>query len=847
MPMRKLLLLSWLLLCSLMVWAAQRSSEDALSIARSFFMQSSSIATRNAADVQLVAVSSDLLNSTSTRSVTNGNAFYIYNNAHSAYVIVSGDDRMKPVLGYSDNGSFITENLPVNILSWLEYYNAAYENIKNGKKVFAEPKLLIRKSFPASISPLLGEINWNQDAPYNNACPMIQGQRSVTGCVATAMAMILKYYEYPAKGTGHYSYTSNGVQYSFDYGNTTFDWNNMLPQYSGTYTTEQADAVAQLMYACGVSVEMEYSPSSSGAYSFKVGQALIDYFGYDENLGYIYREYFTSEEWMNLIKKEISEGRPVLYNGASKDVGHEFVFDGYDTQDMVHVNWGWGGANNGYFEVASLDPSSPGIGGGTNIGGGFIYQQGMITGFQPPVTTSSYTSHFYLSKLEVSKNEVTKGETFDLTITEMYNMSTTFKDGQLGLIAEKDGKQSALWNISLGNVKTNFGTKGQTFSNITVPSALTDGTYALYLATKDSRETVWSRVRGGYGSETQFTLTISGNKCILASFGGNLNLKEDLDGSVESLHNLYSGRRGDFKMLLSNKNTTSDFYGLAGVLFITADEDAQLISLAGYTQLELRPGVENKEINISGNLTSNLTEVSKGIPVGDYFICPGVQWGEYVYGIGEKLTPVTVNKASGTSTLIVENARLEAEQLQVGEKLKLLADLSLSGTGNVYDKTLMAAIFAVGQGSTSHLHYTNVLIQKGQTFNLEMEIDTQIEKGNYYINLYKPELLGGYGGDPLCRLYFSVGPTTGIEDEIIDKDGIIIYQQPVEDVLYICTSNTAQMISIYNLSGQEVIRQKESGDKKEYSIPVSGLSAGYYIVTLQSVNGNTYRSKFIKK
>ena len=133
--------------------------------------------------------------------------FYIYNNAHSAYVIVSGDDRMKPVLGYSDNGSFITENLPVNILSWLEYYNAAYENIKNGKKVFAEPKLLIRKSFPASISPLLGEINWNQDAPYNNACPMIQGQRSVTGCVATAMAMILKYYEYPAKGTGHYSYT----------------------------------------------------------------------------------------------------------------------------------------------------------------------------------------------------------------------------------------------------------------------------------------------------------------------------------------------------------------------------------------------------------------------------------------------------------------------------------------------------------------------------------------------------------------------------------------------------------------------------------------------------------------
>lgn len=847
MPMRKLLLLSWLLLCSLMVRAAQRSPEEGLSIARSFFMQFNNATTRNAAEVQLIAVSNDLLKSASTRSVE-GTAFYIYNNGHSAYVIVSGDDRMKPILAYSDKTCFMTENLPTNLLGWLEYYNAAYENIDNEKKASIEPKLLTRKSFPASVSPLLGEINWNQDAPYNDACPIIQGQRSVTGCVATAMAMILKYYEYPAKGKGSYSYTSNGVRYSFDYENTTFDWNDMLPRYiSGKYSTEQANAVAQLMYACGVSVEMEYSPSSSGAYSFKVGQALIDYFGYDENLGYIYREYFTSEEWMNLIKKEISEGRPVLYNGASKDVGHEFVFDGYDTQDMVHVNWGWGGVNNGYFEVASLDPSSPGIGGGTNIGGGFIYQQGMITGFQPPVATSSYTSHFYLSKLEVSKNEVTKGENFDLTITEMYNMSTTFKNGQLGLIAEKDGKQSALWNISLGNVKPNFGTKGQTFSNITVPSTLTDGTYALYLATKDSRETAWSRVRGSYGSETQFTLTISGNKCILALFAGNLNLKEDLGGSVESLHNLYSGRRGDFKMLLSNKSTTSDFYGLAGVLFITADEEAQLISLAGYTQLELKPSAENKEINISGNLISNLTEASKGIPAGDYLICPGVQWGEYVYGIGKELTPVTVNKTSGTSTLIVENAHLEVDKLQVGEKLKLLADLSLSGTGNVYDKTLMAAIFAVGQGSTSNLHYTNVFVEKGQTVNLEMEIDPQIEEGNYYINLYKPELLGGYGGDPLCRLYFSVGPITGIEDEITYKDGIIIYQQPVEDVLYIRTSNTAQMLSVYNLSGQEVIRQKESGDKREYSVPVSGLSAGYYIVTLQSVNGNTYRSKFIKK
>lgn len=846
--MKRLLLLSLVLLCSLSAWTAQRSPEEALSIARTFFMQSSGAVTRNSGEVQLAAVSTDLLKSASTRSV-GGTAFYIYNYAQSAYVIVSGDDRMKPVLGYSDNGSFITENLPVNILGWLELYNAAYAQLGNAEKTVTEPKLLTKTNFPASVSPLLENICWDQSEPYNNTCPLYKGERCVTGCVATAMAMILKYHEYPVKGKGTHSYkTSSGIECSFDYGNTTFDWDNMLPQYvNSSYTAEQANAIAELMYACGVAVDMEYSPSGSGAFSFKVGQALIDYFGYDGNIGYIYRQYFTSEEWMNMIKTELSEGRPVLYNGVSKDVGHEFVFDGYDPQDMVHVNWGWGGSNNGYFEVVSLDPSSPGIGGGTNLGGGFIYQQGMLIGLQPPVTSSKYTSHFYLSKLEVDKKEVVKGESFDFTVTELYNMSTKFQNGQLGLIAEKDGRQLVLWNTFLGDVNTNYGTKGQVFSNIRIPNDLADGSYALYLATKDVRETTWSRVRGGYGFESQFTLTVTGNKCMFTPFTGNLMLQEDLDGSVEILHNLYSGRKGDFRMLFSNKNAISEFYGLAGVMFITTDEEPQIISLTGYTQLELNPGTNNREVIISGDLVSNLTEISTDIPEGDYYICPGVQWGEYVYGIGE-LLPVTVNKAYGNPTLVLANACLEKNQLQVGEKLKLMADLSLSGIGNVYDKTLMAAIFTVGQSSTSNLHYADVFIEKDKSLDFQMEIDPQIGEGNYSINLYKPELLGGYDGNkPLCRLSFSVGPATGIEDEVADKDGLVIYQQPVEDILNIRTSHAARMISVYNLSGQQMIQQKESGDRKEYSIPVGGLDAGCYIVVLQSADGKIYRSKFMKR
>ena len=261
--MKKLLLLSLVLLCSLTAWTAQRSPEEALSIARTFFIQSSEAVTRNTGDIQLVAVSNDLLKSVSTRSVE-GTAFYVYNHGQSAYVIVSGDDRMKPVLGYSDRGAFVINNLPPNIQSWLESYNAVYTALAGGEQVIKEPRLLTRAVFPETVAPMLGDINWNQDAPYNNACPLVQGSRSMTGCVATAMAMILKYHNFPVKGKGTHSYkTSSGLECSFDYGSTTFSWNEMRSQYvGGNYTTEEANAVAELMHACGVAVDMEYSPSS---------------------------------------------------------------------------------------------------------------------------------------------------------------------------------------------------------------------------------------------------------------------------------------------------------------------------------------------------------------------------------------------------------------------------------------------------------------------------------------------------------------------------------------------------------------------------------------------------------
>ena len=667
----------------------------------------------------------------------------------------------------------------------------------------------------------------------------------MTGCVATAMAMILKYHEYPVKGKGTHSYRApNGIECSFDYGNTTFDWNNMLPQYSGTYTAEQADAVAQLMLACGVAVDMQYSPYSSGAYSYQVGQALIDYFEYDGNLGLVYRQYFTSAEWMNLIKSEINEKRPIYYFGSSDDGGHAFVFDGYDTQDMVHVNWGWSGMNNGYFEVASLNPDSPGIGGGSNLGGGFTRGQGMYLGIQPPTSSSNLTSHFYMTELEVNKTEVVKGEAFKLEITGFTNMSMVWKNGDLAVIAERDGQQSVLGQDALKMEINTFDAYNFSFSGLTIPNNFADGTYSVYVATKDQREATWSRVRGYVGSETQLILVVSGNKCTLTPFSGNLDLEKDIEVGVELVHSLYSGLKGDFKMLVSNKSASDEYYGLVGVALFKADKEPSFVAIVGDVQVEIKPGTVNRELAVAGDLAVTKNYVTTNIPAGDYYICPCIDWGGATYAIGE-LTPVTIKEAYGTADLKVSQPRLEKTQLQMGENLKMLADLSLSGNGNVYAGTLTVAIFQYDDQYASSVHYQNVFVEAEQAVNFVMEIPLSVGVGDHTVGLFKPDASGN--PTPVRYLSFSVGPATGIEDEVTDKDELVVCQQPVDDILNIRTSNAVQMISVYNLSGQQMIQQKEAGDKKEYSIPVRGLTAGYYIVVLQSADGKVYKSKFMKR
>lgn len=303
-----------------------------------------------------------------------GTAFYIFNSgSDGGFTIVSGNDAMPRILGYSDNGYFDPERMPENVRNWLEGYASQAEYAVENGFVAVSVKKDSRKDIPALMTTV-----WDQETPFNTLCPTIRGQKCPTGCVATAMAQIMKFHEWPQAAKGTCVYDGKTVTL-----NSIYEWDRMLDSYKGSYTNAAANAVSQLMWDCGRSVDMEYSPMGSGALSNDIQPAMINNFSYDPSVSYSLRRFYSDEDWENLIYSEIAAGRPVLYGGESEEVGHQFVADGYRAGGYFHINWGWSGSCDGYFLLDALDPEELGTGGGTS-GSGFNYEQDAVYSIMKP-------------------------------------------------------------------------------------------------------------------------------------------------------------------------------------------------------------------------------------------------------------------------------------------------------------------------------------------------------------------------------------------------------------------------------------------------------------------------------
>lgn len=349
--------------------------------------------------------------------------FYVFNMSPiKGFVIVSGTDNDDPIIGYSTESTFRTDFTNVGLVNWLHRWSEElhYVILNN---VVASPLAATRWTAyragyapptvkSGSVSPLC-QTTWDQDnesgytpALYNNYCPGSGQNQAVTGCVATAMAQIMKYWNYPATGTGSSSYddeTSQGYQedygtLSFNYGNTTFQWTNMPNELTNSSTTTQIDAIGTLMYACGVSVDMDYSPSGSGAIVFTdeagggacAQKSYVQYFGYQNIVKSVglsgtnasAQQTLSSTALTDTIEAELNAGRPVEVQGTDQTYGgHTWVCDGYNTSNQLHMNWGWSGYSDGYFSITNLDPND-----GDQLD--FTEDVGALIHIQPPVTST---------------------------------------------------------------------------------------------------------------------------------------------------------------------------------------------------------------------------------------------------------------------------------------------------------------------------------------------------------------------------------------------------------------------------------------------------------------------------
>lgn len=299
---------------------------------------------------------------------------YLFEGADGGFVLVAADDAARPILGYSATGAMDTANMPPALQEWLKGYQKEIDILREAKgfpphaEWYAlEQGITPKDTVWEGVEPMLTTF-WDQGYPYNGYCP----GGSVTGCAATAQAQVMNYWKYPAFGQGSHSYTHvrYGVQQA-DFGHTLYDWENMPVEATASSPMVEKEAVALLMYHCGVSLEMDYSRDGSAAAGLagisgyaSIDNSLKDYFGYSNQMRVVHKDFgYGNAEWRDMIIADLDLGHPIVYTGAAEEGGHGFVCDGYDSRGYMHFNFGWSGRGDGYFPVDSISPGVGGVGG----------------------------------------------------------------------------------------------------------------------------------------------------------------------------------------------------------------------------------------------------------------------------------------------------------------------------------------------------------------------------------------------------------------------------------------------------------------------------------------------------
>ena len=485
----------------------------------------------------------------------------------NGFVVVAGDDRAPQILGYTDTGSFDISNMPENMRWWIQQYEQQMRYLQDNPKA----RLTTPKRNVNVVAPLLGEIEWNQESPYNANCPYMSyydeyeeetvSGKAPTGCVATALAQVMRYHKWPNESKGNISYTTYTLKQNITADlNATYNWDLMLPTYTGvTATDEQKAEVAKLMYNVGAALQSDYTPSGTGATDVDVVPTLVRYFNYDPGARYVQRDYTAVNLYEQGLINEIEAGRPVPYGGVTKkNDGHFFVLDGINEDGYYHINWGWGGLSNGYFLISSLDPDAQGVGGSTSTYTAFKYHQLYISGLQKPQEGSKTGWNIMANDISKINDTYAKGDEINTTIYDAYNNSCSYDTLKCKLywdIYDSEGTIIEKNFIKNDTLALNYGFDKLT-TNFKIPADIADGEYTVKLDFTQAEDdyTEIHNVAMKAGANKYYKINVEGDEVNVSTAAG-------LKLSIESVtpERLKAGETSDLKVTF--KNTGEDYVG----------------------------------------------------------------------------------------------------------------------------------------------------------------------------------------------------------------------------------------------------------------------------------------------
>lgn len=716
---------------------------------------------------------------------------YVFSTENNGYMVLSADDQAEAMLAYGSN--FNGEINPS--MQWLlGEYSKEIESMRNNpqSQIIKLPIVSTKTTAAdkAPISPLL-TTKWDQSAPYNNMCPEQNGVRCVSGCVATAMAQVIYYHRVPAgNGIGTASYQWNDQTLTFDFANNSFDWENMLDVYTSSATQTQQDAVAKLMYACGVSVSMGYNAYGSGAYSEDIPMAMIEYFGFDKNVHMEERMFYTAQGWNDFIYSQLTDYGPVMLSGTNTSIGHMFVCDGYSSDGFFHINWGWSGVSDGYFKLSALDPDSQGIGGSTS---GYNANLCAVANVKAPVNGSSYFVEVTCSnKFYPEVTSTTLGQNFNVN-GEFYNTGTADMVCSLGYILENTvtSQTTIIPQYSNVTLKVGYGSEQLTFN---IPTTTAEGVYKLYPAWK-IEGSEWKKMRVNSIYMDHFTLSITGSNVNFAVGDGAQISVLDFELPMPLIY----GYEANLECNIQNISE-HDYYGPIFAVVLTPNTyDA--VGSGLFNTVEINAG-QNKTCTYKSHLMS----VDGGsMPPGEYDLLFADQNG---YVISNNVTRVEVVEVPETmGSLSVSSIEFVGDSNNA-DKNNLEFEATITSTGGAFIGQLRLWIFKIqNQG-----YYLIEVLDDPLIYIGDGETDVKTFKGALPSLTEGQQYCGAVyqSSNQLSDFaYFTVGNTSGIEE--IEADSQIVSRQ------------------YFTASGMEV--------KKE------NLTPGIYIVIERTVSGKTIATK----